>query len=178
MKVLSLVIIFISLLRLSAEDLKIKERVEVQSIQYEFMNQMVGKWKVTYSQGSDKDKIYGTGMTDISFILGSRYLVIHNKTNVEGSGYESYSYLGWDKVNSEYFLFRFDNIVLTRVHLSGKYNEKTKTFTFEGSLLNEDKNKLKIEYQIERENKIVGSIYLDEGKGLEKTYSEILIKQE
>lgn len=177
MKLIVLLVFCLSFIGLSAQDFSIPQYPP--SLQHEHMIPLIGKWKSTYSQELEPDKkVYGSGFVDIYFILNGRYMVVHNKSDIEGVGYESFSYIGWDKVNSEYFLFRFDNIVMTRIHLTGKYNEKTKTFTFEGNLFNEDKNKLKVEYQIERDNKLVSTIYLDEGKGLRLTYREILIKQQ
>lgn len=149
-------------------------------VEYENLAPMIGKWKVSYQMFSEKksDDIYGNGINEIYFQFNGMMMVIHNVSTQTGMRYESFSYISYDKVNAEYYLFRYDNIVYSRIHLAGKYNEKTRTLTFEGTILNKEKFPVKITYYFERDNKIVGEVFLDEGTGMKQTYKEILIKAE
>lgn len=177
MKISTVLFLVFSFIGLNSQDYTIPENLP--GVQFENMVPMIGKWKVTYQMNDEKDqKSYGSGTNEIYFQLNGRIMVIRSINIEKGMSFESYSYISYDKVNSEYFLFRYDNLVYSRIHLTGKYDEKTRTFTFEGKLINKDKNPIKIVYQLERDNKITGTIYLDEGNGLQETYKEILIKQE
>ena len=93
--------------------------------EYENLAPMVGKWKVTYQMFSEKkdENIFGSGVNEIYFQFNGTMLVIHNVSTQVGMRYESYSFISYDKINSEYYLFRYDNIVRSRIHLAGKYNE-------------------------------------------------------
>ncbi len=177
MRLFSLIILFCSTMMMYGQDFTVPEIFP--TYQHELLGPMVGKWKLTYSQVSDSvNKQYGQGFAEIYFMLGGRVLVIHSKNEIQQVGYDVMTYIGWDEDNKEYYLFRVDNLVLTRIHLSGKYDEKKRMWIFEGKMQNKDKTPIKFEYKFERQNKLIVTLYLDEGKGLKESYKEMLIKQE
>ncbi len=96
---------------------------------------MVGNWTavVTNYMGGQETKSDGTGTYEM--ILGGRYLKSTFKSTMMGMPFEGMGLDGFDNVTKEYLSVWVDNFGTGIEYLKGKFDEKTKSVVYTGSMV-------------------------------------------
>jgi hypothetical protein len=125
----------------------------VRCLQHGVLDQAAGKWehRVKVYESAKAEAGEAVLTADYRWIYGGRYLVGEYDGFVGGEVFNAKEVLGYDNFRQEFWSIWLDNSSTTYALSRGKYDEKTKTLTFEGTQDNLERGvrdeKFRIVYQ-------------------------------
>ena len=104
---------------------------------HEMMAKSVGEWTYVSKYWMDQSTppTVSEGHSVNEMILGGRYLKSMSYSEVMGMPMEGMNILAYDKAQNEFYSFWIDNMGTGMTTARGKYDEKTKTCSMKGTMV-------------------------------------------
>ena len=138
-KIFFVAVCLISLVKVQAQDqgemMKKWQEYMTPGQNHQILAKMAGDWKaeVTSYQGGQEMKAEGTAKYEM--ILGGRYLKSSYSATMMGMPMEGMGLDAFDNATKEFISIWVDNMGTGVVYMKGTLDEKTKTITYHGSMV-------------------------------------------
>jgi len=161
----------------SAEELAIVQSMTKLTEEHVFLRKFTGQWKVNGISQTGPNETAFRGVAEITQIMQQRFIDIRfNVESINGTS-EMRITIGYDSRKKDFVLFAIDDIKNYDIYCKGK--QKNNQLIFEGNEYIAAYKKyipFKMEFEIERENKIVYKITYNINKKQQRVIEYNLIK--
>lgn len=101
---------------------------------HKVMEQLVGNWdySLKYWRSPDAPPEESTGINDIKWIMGNRFLEMDVRGTSMGQQFEGMGIIGYDNAKKEYVNTWIDTMGTGMMNATGSYDAETKTMTEKG----------------------------------------------
>ena len=119
-----------------AEGMKIWTEYMTPGPMHEMMAKNVGDWKTIdrFWMSPDGEPMVTEGTSKTEMILGGRYQKSTHTSSMMGMPTEGINIMGYDNATQEFTSVWIDNVGTGTSIAKGKYDEKTKSLTMEGTM--------------------------------------------
>jgi len=104
---------------------------------HQWMAKSVGTWDgdMTMWMNPDSPAVKAKGVAEYRMIMDGRYLQSWHKSNMMGMPFEGESTMAYDNITKKFLSSWIDNMGTGVMNLEGTYDEKTKTLTSTGKMI-------------------------------------------
>jgi hypothetical protein len=149
---------------------------------HELMTKSSGNWKTINRYWVDPagEPMVTEGTADIQMIFGGRYQLSNHHGMIMEVPMEGMSLMGYDNVMQEFTLIWIDNMGTGMAVAKGKFDEDTRTLTFNGLMvdpISKTEIKFRQDIKIPDDNHLVYDMYLNFNDEEFKSFEIVFIRQ-